>query len=48
MFWLLENPSICYIGSATNLKIRFNDHFKNTLIKKNQYPKFYNYVNKYS
>ena len=31
LFWLLDNPSKCYIGSSINLKRRFNDHYKNYL-----------------
>ena len=39
-------PSKCYIGSAINLKRRFNTHYKS--YKNNKHPKFYSCVNKYS
>jgi len=45
LFWLLDDPSKCYIGSAINLKRRFYIHYK---LYNNKQPKFYNCVNKYS
>lgn len=46
LFWLLDEPSNCYIGSAINLKRRFNSHYKS--YNNNKHPKFYSCVNKYS
>lgn len=43
---LLEDPSKCYIGSAINLKRRFNTLYKS--YKNNKHPKFYSCINKYS
>jgi hypothetical protein len=46
LFWLLDDSSKCYIGSAINLKKRFMVHYNNSL-KNNNHPKFYNCVKKY-
>lgn len=46
LFWLLDEPSKCYIGSAIDLKRRFNTHYKS--YNNNKHPKFYSCVNKYS
>lgn len=46
LFWLLENPYKCYLGSALDLKRRFKVHFKDALIK-DRHPKFYASVKKY-
>jgi hypothetical protein len=45
LFWLLDDPSKCYISSSINLKRRFYTHYR---LYKNKHPKFYNYVKKYS
>jgi group I intron endonuclease len=46
LFWLLDEPSKCYLGSAINLRKRFMVHYNNSL-KNNNHPKFYNCVKKY-
>lgn len=46
LFWLLDNPSKCYLGSAINLRKRFMVHYNNSL-KNNNHPKFYSCVKKY-
>lgn len=46
LFWLLDDPSKCYVGSAINFKKRFYTHYNNSLIN-NNHPKFYNCVKKY-
>lgn len=46
LFWLLENPYKCYLGSALDLKRRFKVHFKEAPIK-NKHPKFYASVKKH-
>jgi len=45
LFWLLDDPSKCYIGSAINLKKRFKAHYNNALKTNNH--KFYNSIKKY-
>lgn len=45
-FWYSKNPSICYIGSSSNICVTFHAHLNNTkYIKKHH--KFYNFINKY-
>ena len=34
LFWLLVDPSKCYIGYAINLKRKFNTHYKSYKIKR--------------
>jgi len=46
LFWLLDDPTKIYVGSAINLKKRFYTHYNNSLIN-NNHPKFYNCVKKY-
>lgn len=46
LFWLLDNPYKCYLGSAIDLKRRFKVHFKDTLVK-DKHPKFYASVQKH-
>jgi group I intron endonuclease len=46
LFWVLDNPYKCYLGSSDNLKRRFKVHYKNSLTT-NKHPKFYNYIKKY-
>ncbi len=46
LFWLLENPYKCYLGSALDLKRRFKVHFKEALITY-KHPKFYASVKKH-
>lgn len=46
LFWLLDEPTKFYLGSAINLKKRFYTHYNNSLIN-NNHPKFYNCVKKY-
>ena len=46
LFWLLDNPYKCYLGSALDLKRRFKVHFKEAQIK-DKHPKFYASVKKH-
>jgi group I intron endonuclease len=45
IFWLLEDPTKCYIGSAQDLKKRFKAHYN---LNRKSHQKFYNTVKKYS
>ena len=47
LFWLLNKPYKCYLGSSVNLRKRFYDHYRNAP-KSEIHVKFYNSVKKHS